>query len=71
LLAKNAHDVWAQQRLSDGWIWGSERNDASKKHPNLVPYDQLPESEKNYDRNIALHTIKAIIALGYSIEKPR
>lgn len=69
LLAKNAHDIWAEQRMFEGWTWGPERNDATKKHPNLVPYEQLPESEKDYDRNMAILTLKAIIALGYRIEK--
>ena len=68
-LAENAHDHWALQRLSDGWTYGAERNDPQKKHPCLIPYDQLPNSEKEYDRNAAMETLKAIIALGYRIEK--
>ena len=71
LLAKNVHDIWARQRLDDGWTYGPERNDQKKKHPCLVPYDQLPESEKDYDRKAALGTIKAIIALGYRIEREK
>jgi hypothetical protein len=67
-LAENAHDVWAQRRLSEGWTWGPQRDDAAKKHPCLVPYDQLPESEKQYDRDAAIETLKAILALGYRIE---
>ena len=68
-LADNAHDLWAQQRMSDGWTLGPKRDDAAKKHPCLVPYDQLPESEKEYDRLIAIKTLKAIVALGYRISK--
>ena len=68
-LAKNAHDVWAGLRLSEGWTWGPQRNDAEKKHPNLVPYEQLAEDEKEYDRKMVLLTLKAIVALGYRIEK--
>ncbi len=68
-LAENAHDHWALQRLGDGWTHGAERNDPQKKHPCLIPYDQLPNSEKEYDRNAAMETLKAIIALGYRIEK--
>jgi len=71
LLAKNAHDIWAQQRISDGWIWGPERKDATKEHPNLVPYEELTEPEKDYDRKMVLLTLKAILALGYRIEKPK
>jgi hypothetical protein len=68
-LAENAHDNWARLRMSEGWRWGSARDDAGRKHPDLVPYDDLPESEKEYDRNAAMETIKAIMALGYKIER--
>lgn len=69
LLAENSHDIWAKQRLADGWKYGVERNDARKEHPCLVPYEQLPDLEKQYDRNAAMETLKAIIALGYRIER--
>lgn len=69
LLAENAHDVWAKQRLAEGWTYGPKRDDTTKKHPCLVPYSDLPESEKDYDRQSAMETIKAILALGYRIEK--
>jgi hypothetical protein len=69
LLAKNAHEIWAQQRLAEGWTYGPRRDDAAKKHPCLVPYEDLPESEKEYDRNAALETLKAILTFGYRIEK--
>ena len=68
-LAKNAHDIWARQRLADGWKLGPHRDDTAKEHPCLVPYEDLPESEKQYDRNAALETLKAVLALGYRIEK--
>jgi hypothetical protein len=66
-LAENSHDLWAQQRLSQGWTYGPQREDAKKLHPCLVPYNQLPESEKEYDRIAALGTLKAILKLGYRI----
>lgn len=69
LLAKNAHDIWASLRIEDGWIFGPTRNDNNKEHPCLVPYEQLPESEKEYDRNTAMETLKAIYSLGYQITK--
>jgi hypothetical protein len=70
LLARNAHDIWSRQRLAEGWQYGSQRDDVRKTHPCLVPYAQLPESEKQYDRNAALETLKAIVALGYRIAAP-
>ncbi len=48
----------------------ARRNDEAKKHPCLVPYAELPESEKEYDRRMAEETIKAIVTLGYRILPP-
>ena len=67
-LAENAHDHWAKLRMNEGWTLGKQRDDVAKKHPNLVPYDELTDSEKEYDRSAAMETIKAIIALGYKVE---
>lgn len=69
-LAENTHDVWAAQRIKDGWTYGPKRDDANKKHPCLVPYADLPESEKEYDRTTAGETLKAVMALGYIVSKP-
>lgn len=69
LLAKNAHELWAEQRLADGWTLGMRRDDQAKQHPCLVPYEALPESEKVYDRRAAMETLKAILAIGYRIER--
>jgi hypothetical protein len=69
-LAKNAHEIWAQKRMADGWIYGAARDDKAKLHPCLVPYEQLPESERAYDRVMAIETLKLILALGYRIQKP-
>jgi hypothetical protein len=69
LLAKNTHDVWAHGRIAEGWSYGKKHNDRRKKHPCLVEYDELPESEKQYDRNTAMETLKFIVALGYKITK--
>lgn len=71
MLAKNAHDVWARERINQGWTYGITRNDGKKEHPCLVPYEELPESEKNYDRNTAMETLKVIQSLGYRIRKER
>ncbi|MEP4146242.1 MAG: RyR domain-containing protein [Halioglobus sp.] len=68
-LSENTHDIWAAQRYQDGWKLGDVRNDSHKTHPCLVTYNQLPESEKQYDRATVLGTIKGMLALGYTIEK--
>ena len=69
VLAKNTHEVWSSGRLAEGWKYGPERNDLRKETPCLIPYEELPESEKEYDRNTAMETLKLIIKLGYSISK--
>ena len=66
-LAENTHEVWAAQRIKDGWTHGPTRDDAARRHPCLVPYADLPESEKEYDRRTATEALKAVIALGYRI----
>lgn len=68
-LAENVHEMWALGRINDGWRCGEKRDDAAKTHPCLVPYSQLPDSEKEYDRNTAMSTLKLIVKLGYKIEK--
>lgn len=69
LLARNAHEVWARQRISEGWSHGPSRDDAARKHPDLVPYAELTEAEKEYDRKLAVETLKVITALGFRIVK--
>lgn len=66
-LAARLHDVWARQRLDQGWTYGPVRDDALKTHPDLVPYETLSEEEKEYDRLAAAQTIKTILSLGYRI----
>lgn len=66
-LAQNVHEVWSAKRIAEGWTWGEQRDDIRKTHPCLVPYEQLPDSEKEYDRETAKQTIKTILTLGYSI----
>lgn len=68
-MAENVHEIWAQSRMKQGWTYGPERNDELKHHPCLIPYGELPEVEKNYDRDTAVETLKLILKLGFRIEK--
>ena len=68
-MAKNVHEVWAQSRIEQGWRYGKERNDALKTHPCLVAYEELTETEKSYDRNTSVETLKLITKLGFKITK--
>lgn len=68
-IAENTHEVWAKNRLDEGWAYGPVRDDVNLRHPGLRPYSKLPESEKEYDRDTAMNAIKLIVKLGYKIEK--
>lgn len=68
-IAKNVHEVWSEGRMKDGWTYGEERNDVEKHHPYLVPYEELTETEKEYDRNTSQETLKLIMKLGFKIVK--
>ena len=68
-IAENVHEVWAQSRMEQGWTYGEERSDVLKTHPCLVPYEELPEVEKAYDRDTALGTLRLITKLGFKITK--
>jgi class 3 adenylate cyclase/tetratricopeptide (TPR) repeat protein len=70
ILARNTHENWSRLRLIDGWRYGPHRNDEKKEHPNLVPYDQLLEEERQYDRQTSMEAIKALLAMGYTIQPP-
>ena len=69
IIAKHVHDTWAQQRLSEGWRWGPQRSDRDKTTPLLVPYEELPEQEREYDRITARQTIAQLLLHGYRITR--
>lgn len=68
-IAENVHEVWAAGRIAEGWIYGEAKDAGKKTTPLLIPYAELPESEKAYDRNSALETLKLISKMGYEIKK--
>ena len=68
-IAENAHEIWSQNRLSEGWSYGPKRDDIKRENPDIVPYDRLSDKEKQYDREMAIMTIKLVKKLGYDIVK--
>lgn len=70
-IAENAHEVWAEARRNEGWTYGVERDDEKKQHPDMLPYNRLPESEKEYDRIMAMNTIKLVKKLGWDLKKKK
>ena len=68
-LSQHVHDLWATKRMSQGWRYAPQRDESRKLTPLLVPYKDLPESEKEVDRKMVLGTLKAVLALGYRLER--
>lgn len=68
-MSKNVHEVWSETRIRQGWKYGEQRNDELKTHPCLIPYEELPELEKEYDRNTSIGTLKLIMKLGFKISR--
>lgn len=66
-IAENAHDVWAVERQAQGWTFGPARDDERKQTPCMVAYSELPDSEKKFDREMAMDTLKLVKKLGYDI----
>jgi len=69
ILAENVHDQWALLKIKEGFTYGTEQDEETKKHPDLIPYKELPESKKDYDRKMAVETLKVILSLEYRISK--
>jgi DNA-binding transcriptional MerR regulator len=44
------HQRWMDHLVSEGWRWGEVKDEQAKTHPDLVPFHELPEHEKQKDR---------------------
>ena len=66
-LAENVHETWARGRVDAGWKYGAIRDEANKRHPCLVPYSDLSEAEKDYDRHTVISTLKLICKMGFKL----
>jgi len=69
LMARNNHELWASRRMAEGWTVGPRRDDEKRQHPCLVPYEELPESEKEYDRVLVVQIVKTILSMGFGITR--
>ncbi len=67
ILAENTHEVWAKGRMAEGWTYGEKKDDDLKTHPSLVPYEELSEEEKDYDRRTSQETLKVLYSMGYRL----
>ena len=67
ILAKNTHEVWSKGKMEEGWIYGETVDNHLKTHPDLIPYEQLSEAKKDYDRRTSMEALKVILSKGYKI----
>lgn len=67
-IAENAHEEWAKQRLKEGWTFAPKTNKKRKQSFDLVPYCELLDKEKEYDRKMAMNTLKVLYKFGINIE---
>lgn len=69
IISKNTHEVWSKGRMDEGWVYGEHLDYVKKTHPSLIPYEELSEAEKDYDRRTSMETLKIILNMGYKIVK--
>ncbi len=69
LMARNTHEIWSKGRMDEGWVYGEKQDREQKTHPSLVPYDELSEEEKDFDRRTSLGALKFLLKMGFKIIK--
>ena len=68
-IAENAHEEWSRQRFAEGWVYGAKSDKDNLVSPDLIPYCELLDKEKQYDRKMAMDTLRLLYKMGYVIEK--
>uniref|UniRef100_A0AAX7TRD1 Ryanodine receptor 3 n=1 Tax=Astatotilapia calliptera TaxID=8154 RepID=A0AAX7TRD1_ASTCA len=69
-LAENAHNVWAKDRIKQGWTYGIQQDLKSRRNPRLVPYALLDERTKKSNRDSLREAIRTMVGYGYEIDPP-
>uniref|UniRef100_A0A3B3YLI8 B30.2/SPRY domain-containing protein n=1 Tax=Poecilia mexicana TaxID=48701 RepID=A0A3B3YLI8_9TELE len=69
-LAENAHNVWAKDRIKQGWTYGIQQDVKSRRNPRLVPYALLDERTKKSNRDSLREAIRTMVGYGYDIDPP-
>ncbi|XP_040017271.2 ryanodine receptor 3 isoform X1 [Gasterosteus aculeatus] len=67
-LAENAHNVWAKDRIKQGWTYGIQQDLKSRRNPRLVPYAFLDERTKKSNRDSLREAIRTMVGYGYDID---
>ncbi|HJF66153.1 MAG TPA: hypothetical protein K8U77_08595 [Slackia equolifaciens] len=66
-LARLEHERWMEERRAHGWTWGERRDDERRLHPDMVPYNELPEAEKDYDRDAVRGILGILESMGLAV----
>ncbi|KAF4082236.1 hypothetical protein AMELA_G00149190 [Ameiurus melas] len=69
-LAENGHNVWARDRVRQGWTYSIVQDIVNKRNPRLVPYNLLDEKTKKTNRDTVCAAVRTLIGYGYNIEPP-
>ncbi|KAM7397959.1 hypothetical protein PAMA_006028 [Pampus argenteus] len=69
-LAENGHNVWARDRVRQGWTYSIVQDIMNKRNPRLVPYNLLDEKTKKTNRDTVCAAVRTLIGYGYNIEPP-
>ena len=69
-LAENTHNVWAKERISQGWTYGLNEDVEKRRSPHLVHYANVDEAIKVANRNTASETVRTLLVYGYVLDPP-
>jgi class 3 adenylate cyclase len=68
-LSIREHDRWMKDRQLHGWTYAPERDNARKKHPCLIPWEELSDLEKEKDRDTIRNLPRLIEKAGFRVRK--
>ncbi|TMS22614.1 Ryanodine receptor 2 [Larimichthys crocea] len=69
-LAENAHNVWARDRIRQGWTYGIQQDVKNRRNPRLVPYVLLDERTKKSNKDSLREAVRTLLGYGYNLEAP-
>ncbi|XP_018522000.1 ryanodine receptor 2 isoform X6 [Lates calcarifer] len=69
-LAENAHNVWARDRIHQGWTYGIQQDVKNRRNPRLVPYTLLDERTKKSNKDSLREAVRTLLGYGYNLEAP-
>jgi hypothetical protein len=68
-LARAEHDRWCSDLRRHGWRWGPAKDATRRLHPNLVPWSELSEDDRDKDREPIRALPRMLARVGFAIER--